>query len=101
MGFSPANPNNQYFLWAATAYGIVAKDEQNNYKVTEIGRKILFPTFDGEDREGIIKAIATPSILARFLAITIPPCYHREKYLRTCWSNDTEFRRNGLMKQST
>jgi hypothetical protein len=22
MGFSPNNPNNQYFLWSATAYGI-------------------------------------------------------------------------------
>lgn len=52
MGFSPKNPNNQYFLWSATAYGIVDKDEKDNYKVTEIGRKILAPTYDGEDREG-------------------------------------------------
>src|ERR1700720_3223751 len=41
MGFSPNNPNNQYFLWSATAYAIVDKDENDNYKVTEIGRKIL------------------------------------------------------------
>jgi hypothetical protein len=24
MEFSPTNPNNKYFLWSATAYGIVA-----------------------------------------------------------------------------
>src|SRR5438045_8545841 len=46
MGFSPNNPNNQYFLWSATAYGIVDKDENDNYKVTEIGRKILAPPYE-------------------------------------------------------
>lgn len=68
MEFSPNNPNNQYFLWSATAYGIVDKDENDNYKVTEIGRKILAPTYEGEDREGAIKAIASPTILGRFLS---------------------------------
>jgi hypothetical protein len=68
MEFSPTNPNNQYFLWSATAYGIVDKDENDNYKVTEIGRKILAPTYEGEDREGAIKAIANPTILGRFLS---------------------------------
>src|SRR5947209_4536709 len=68
MGFSPKNPNNQYFLWSATAYGIVDKDANDNYKVTEIGRKILAPTYEGEDREGAIKAIANPTILGRFLS---------------------------------
>jgi hypothetical protein len=66
MGFSPTNPNNQYYLWSATAYGIVDKDEGENYKVTEIGRKILTPTYEGENREGAIRAISSPSILGRF-----------------------------------
>lgn len=66
MQFSPTNPNNKYYLWSASAYGIITKDEQNNYKITETGRKILAPTYEGEDREGIIKAIASPSVLARF-----------------------------------
>jgi hypothetical protein len=66
MGFSPGNPNNKYFLWAATAYGIVEKDESEQYRLTETGRKILAPTYEGERREGIIKAIAKPAILGRF-----------------------------------
>ncbi|MCI0659680.1 MAG: hypothetical protein L0220_01265 [Acidobacteria bacterium] len=66
MGFSPTNPNNKYFLWAATAYGIVEKDQNEQYRLTETGRKILAPTYDGERREGIIKAIAKPAILGRF-----------------------------------
>jgi hypothetical protein len=66
MEFSPANPNNKYFLWSATAYGIVEKDQTDQYRITEIGRKILSPTYEGERREGIIKAIAKPAILGRF-----------------------------------
>lgn len=59
-------PNNQYFLWAATAYGLVEKDDKDLYRLTEIARKILAPTYDDERREGIIKAIAKPAILGRF-----------------------------------
>jgi hypothetical protein len=65
MNLSPTNVDAKYMLWPAVAYGIVAKDGEN-YHVTETGRKILAPTYEGEDREGIIKAIATPSVLARF-----------------------------------
>lgn len=68
MGFSATNPNNKYFLWAATAYGIVEKTEDDQYRVTETGRKILAPTYENEDREGKILAIGKPSILARFYA---------------------------------
>src|SRR6266853_2211311 len=57
--------NSKYLLWSAVAYGIITK-EGNIYNVSETGRKILAPTYEGEDREGMIKAIATPSILARF-----------------------------------
>lgn len=66
MGFSPTNPNNKYYLWAASAYGIISKDDAGNYGISETGRKILAPTYEGEDREGVIKAIANPSVLARF-----------------------------------
>lgn len=68
MSFSPTNPNNKYFLWAATAYGIIEKDQNEQYRLTEIGRKILAPTYEGERREGIIKAIAKPAILGRFFS---------------------------------
>lgn len=66
MGFAATNPNNKYFLWAATAYGIVEKDQNDQYRLTEIGRKILAPTYEGENREGVIKSIAKPAILGRF-----------------------------------
>lgn len=65
MGISEANVRYRYLLWSATAYGTVTKDE-STYRVSETGRKILAPTYDAEKREGIVKAIATPSILARF-----------------------------------
>lgn len=66
LGFSATNPNNKYFLWAATAYGLVEKDANDQYRLTETARKILAQTYDGERREGIIKAIAKPAILGRF-----------------------------------
>lgn len=66
LGFSPTNPNNQYLLWAATAYGLIEKDEKDQYRLTEIARKILAQTYEGERREGIVKAIAKPAILGRF-----------------------------------
>lgn len=66
MQFSSTNPNNKYFLWSATAYGIISKQDGDKYSLTEIGRKILAPMYDEESREGIVKAIAIPAILARF-----------------------------------
>lgn len=68
LEFSPNNPNNKYYLWSAAAYGIISPEEGNRYKLSEIGRKILVPTFEGEDREGIVKAVATPKILAQFFS---------------------------------
>jgi hypothetical protein len=65
MEVSPTYVDAKYALWSAAAYGVVAKDG-DNYSITETGRKILSPTYEGEDREGVIKAIATPSVLARF-----------------------------------
>src|SRR5690606_14313878 len=66
LEFSANNPHNKYLLWAASAYALIGKGDSGTYVLTEVGRKILAPTYDGEDREGIIKAITTPSILTRF-----------------------------------
>lgn len=66
MGFAASNPNNKYFLWAATAYGIIEKTGDDRYRLTEIGRKILAPTYENEDFEGKVIAIGKPTILARF-----------------------------------
>src|SRR4051794_6520873 len=57
--------NNKYYLWAAEAYGLVEK-ENNEFKLTETGRKILAPTSSGEDRDAISKAVLTPVMLSRF-----------------------------------
>ncbi len=66
LGVSATSQQNKYFLWSATAYGLVEKDEQDQYHLTEIARKILAQTYEGERKEGIIKAIAKPAILGRF-----------------------------------
>ncbi|CAJ0822251.1 hypothetical protein [Ralstonia flaminis] len=59
------SPNTFYLFSAAVAYGLVSKEE-NNYSLTETGRKILAPTYDGEDREAMLKALLTPTILSQF-----------------------------------
>jgi hypothetical protein len=66
MGFASSNPNNKYFLWAATAYGIIEKTDDDQYRITETGRKILAPTYENEDGEGKVLAIGKPTVLARF-----------------------------------
>jgi hypothetical protein len=65
LDVSEKNPVNRYRMWAAVAYGLLRK-EDNNYVVAETGRKILAPNYDGEREEGVLKAILTPSILSRF-----------------------------------
>lgn len=66
LGFSANNPNNKYYLWAALSYGLISKGDGGAHTLTEVGRKILAPTYDGEDREGMVKAIANPGIFAKF-----------------------------------
>src|SRR5260221_403997 len=56
MDTAPSNVSSKYLLWSATAYGIITK-EGSNYTLSETGRKILAPTYEVEEREGIIKAI--------------------------------------------
>jgi hypothetical protein len=66
LGVSDKNPMNRYPLWSAVAYGIVLKHDDNTYSLSETGRKMLAPTYDGEREEGIKKALFTPSVLSRF-----------------------------------
>ena len=65
MGFAASN-QNKYFLWSAVAYGVIEKTDEEQYRLTEIGRKILAPTYENEDLEGKVFAIGKPTILARF-----------------------------------
>jgi hypothetical protein len=63
---NPKHSMNRYPVWAAAAYGLIKKDDQNRYSLAETGRKMLAPNYEGEDREGILKAILTPSVLLKF-----------------------------------
>jgi hypothetical protein len=66
LGVSDKNPVNKYPLWSAVAYGLILKHDDNTYSLSETGRKILAPTYDGERDEGVKKALFTPSVLSRF-----------------------------------
>lgn len=57
--------SNKYYVWAAQAYGVVEKDE-DQFSITETGRRILAPTKPGEDKEAIRKAVLTPILFSRF-----------------------------------
>ena len=59
----------KYKFWSALAYGIIKKDENVGgqvFALTETGRKIVAPTYDGEDREAVRKAVLTPTVLSKF-----------------------------------
>ena len=64
LEISPA-PTNKYYLWAAQAYNLVEK-EDDNFSLSELGRKILAPTKPNEDREALVQAVLTPVIFSRF-----------------------------------
>lgn len=64
IGIKQKSSNFTDILNAAEAYGIVQKEE-NGYSVSELGRKIVAPAIDGEDKEAIRQAIFTPTLLSR------------------------------------
>ncbi|MCC3374137.1 hypothetical protein [Cohnella sp. REN36] len=66
LGTSKNNIRTKYTIWGSEAYGLVTKNEKNQYMLSETGRKIIAPTFDGEDSEAKVKAILTPTILSKF-----------------------------------
>lgn len=59
--------NTKYMFWSAEAYGIIIKQEGRAvFTLSETGRKIVAPEYDGEDREAIRKAVLIPTILSKF-----------------------------------
>lgn len=72
LGVAASNANNRYPLWAAEAYGLIRKDETtgsySHYSLTTNGRRIIAPSYPGEENEAAIQAINTPAILGRFYA---------------------------------
>jgi hypothetical protein len=68
LDLSPNNVDFKYNLWSAQAYGLVTRDasQKGTFALAETGRKILAPTYEGEDAEARLKAILTPAILSKF-----------------------------------
>lgn len=65
LDLNAGSANTKYLVWSAAAYGLLARDD-TGYALGEVGRKVLAPTFDGEDAEAKIKAILTPSVASKF-----------------------------------
>jgi hypothetical protein len=66
LGSSPTTNKTRYMIWGAEAYGIIIKHENNEYSLSETGRKIVAPTYHNEDSEAKIKAILTPTTFSKF-----------------------------------
>ena len=59
LGLGPKSNTTKYLIWSAQAYGLITKDG-NTYSLSETGRKIVAPTYEGEDAEARVKALLTP-----------------------------------------
>lgn len=66
LDLKTTNNNFKYLVWSAQAYGLVIKDEKKEFSLSEVGRKIVAPMYDGEDSEGQSKAVMTPALLSKF-----------------------------------
>lgn len=56
----------KYLFWSAAAYGLINKEPDSSFSLSELGRKVVAPTYEGEQAEGLLKAATTPSVLSRF-----------------------------------
>lgn len=87
IGSAANTPKTHYLLRSAVAYGIVKDDGNNVYSLAEPGRKIVAPTYEGEDKEAFIKAVMTPATLSKFYSDynghSIPAQQHLANLLET------------------
>lgn len=67
IGVGAKSPNTKYLIWSAEAYGLVTR-AGSDVTLAETGRKIVAPTYNGEDTEAKVKAIMTPTVLSKFFA---------------------------------
>jgi hypothetical protein len=65
IGVAEKSTNMVYVIKACESYGIVDKISKDGYALSEIGRKIVAPTYEGEDSEAIRKAILTPTLMSK------------------------------------
>ncbi len=90
LGSASNSPKTNYLLRSAVAYGIVNDEGSNSYSLAEPGRKIVAPTYEGEDKEALVKAVMTPATLSKFYSDynghTIPAQQHLANLLETRYS---------------
>ncbi len=90
LGSAPNSPKTHYLLRSAVAYGIVNDEGKNKYSLAEPGRKIIAPTYEGEDKEALVKAVMTPATLSKFYSDynghPIPAAQHLANLLETRYS---------------
>jgi hypothetical protein len=87
MGFPNPTNTSRYLLWSALGYGIITKNEDGRFSLSETGRKIVAETYQGEAKEGRIKAVLTPTVLSKFYTTynghTVPAVTHLGNLLET------------------
>lgn len=87
LELAPNNAKTKYLIWSAAAYGLIHKGENGNYSLAETGKKIVAPTYAGEDIEARRKAVKTPSVLSKFFSQyenhSVPEAQHFANILET------------------
>lgn len=66
LGIAPHSRHFTDLISSAVAYGIVNKEATNVYSLSEIGRKIIAPTYEREAAEGKRKAVLNPFVPSIF-----------------------------------
>jgi predicted nucleotide-binding protein len=67
LNVSPTSSNWRYLSGAAVAYGLTtAGYNADRIGLTDLGRRIVAPTEDGDDKIAVVEAILKPSILGNF-----------------------------------
>jgi hypothetical protein len=97
-GVSATSPVNRYPLWSAVAYGIVLKNEDNTYSLSETGRKSLAPTYEGGKEKGIKKACLLPRFSVAFTRTTTGRPFRPMTFFQMSWRRDAAFLVNGRRK---
>jgi hypothetical protein len=68
LGLAEKSTNTTYAISAAEAYGLIIRKSEDQFSLTETGRKVIAPLDETERIEGLRKALLTPSIPAKFYA---------------------------------
>ncbi|MBD3630040.1 hypothetical protein [Cyclobacterium sp.] len=65
VGIGEKSTNMTYLIKAGESYGIIDKTAKDKFTLSELGRKIVAPTYEGEREEAIRKAILTPTLMSK------------------------------------